>query len=233
MKMTTFTSIVSLTALAAGAACLLSGCASSANYNQADKTGQGIADYRAAIAGMKTQADATLKSLDQIETAASTNPRSAFEQYRKNVAALEKAIAKSRDRGQAMREKGDTYFSRWDNQSTTMKNPEIKQLADQRKAELRDAFDRIKKTSEPLNARLDPWVSDLKDIQNYLGNDLTIAGVAAAKKLFAKARADGADVNQATDSLMAELNSTSATLTPARVPEQPASKSPAPPKTGS
>ena len=45
--------------------------------------------------------------------------------------------------------------------------------------------------AEPLKAQFDPWLSDLKDLQKYLSNDLTISGVDAAKSLFAKTQAEG------------------------------------------
>ena len=62
-------------------------------------------------------------------------------------------------------------------------------------------------------------MSDLKDLQNYLSNDLTIAGVDAAKGQFAKTRADGVDVQKSMDGLVAELNTIAAALMPAKVAE--------------
>jgi len=56
----------------------------------------------------------------------------------------------------------------------------------------------------------------LKDLEKFLSNDLTVAGVDAAKGLFAKTRADGAEVQKSMDALIAELNTVSATITPAK-----------------
>ena len=50
-----------------------------------------------------------------------------------------------------------------------------------------------------------------------MSNDLTIAGVDAARGQFAKAKAEGAEVEKAMDALMAELNSLAAAVTPAKV----------------
>ncbi len=52
--------------------------------------------------------------------------------------------------------------------------------------------------------------------EKFLSNDLTIAGVDAAKGLFAKAKADGVEVQKSMDALIAELNSVAATITPAK-----------------
>ena len=96
-----------------------------------------------------------------------------------------------------------------------VRNETIRNLAVTRKAKLKDAFNTIAKVAEPLKAQFDPWMSDLKDLQKYLANDLTLAGVDSAKALIAKTRADGVQVQKSLDDLIAELNTVAATLTPA------------------
>ena len=59
-------------------------------------------------------------------------------------------------------------------------------------------------------------MSDLKDLQKYLSNDLTIAGVDAAKPLFAKTQNAGLEVQKSMDALVAELNTVAASITPAK-----------------
>ena len=98
-----------------------------------------------------------------------------------------------------------------------VKNPEIRKLAEERKAKLQESFASIRNYTEPLKAQFDPWMSDLKDLQKYLSNDLTIAGVDAAKGQFAKTRADGTEVQKSMDGLVAEINTIAAALTPAKV----------------
>ena len=202
-----------LTTLAAAA--LFTGCGSTAGYKQADKTGAGIAEFREEIMKGKKAIDDTMKALDQIAASATTDPRKAFEQYSKNVANLESAAAKARKRSQDMKDQGKAYFAQWEKEMTEVKNEEIRNLAVTRKAKLQETFDSIKKVAEPLRGQFDPWMSDLKDLQKYLANDLTIAGVDAAKSLFAKTRAEGVEVQKSMDALVAELNTVAATITPA------------------
>jgi len=196
---------------------LLSGCGTTANYKQADKTGAGIAEFRDEIVNSKKAVDATVKALDQIAVTANTNPRGAFEQYSKAVNNLESEAAKARKRAQDMREQGQAYFKNWEQQLAEVKNPDIRALATQQKAKLEDAFSMIKAASEPLKAQFDPWMSDLKDLRTYLSNDLTVSGVDAAKSLFTKTQAEGLEVQKSMDTLIAELNTVSAALTPAKV----------------
>lgn len=219
MKKTAFTTTLAL-ALTIGGGCLLVGC-KSANYKQADKTGEGIATFRAEVLNGKKAIDQTMAALDQVAASAATDPRKAYEQYSKSVANLESTANKVRKRSEDMRAQGKEYFDQWEKQLAQVKNPEIQQLAAQRKAKLNETFDNIKNVAEPLKAKFEPWMSDLKDLQTYLGNDLTVSGVDAAKSLFKKTRASGLEVQQSMDALIAELNTISATITAAKAQPQP------------
>ena len=214
---TKYIQIVTLAFSTVAAGVLFTACASTSGYKQADKTGAGIAEFRVEVVNGKKSIDATMKSLGDIATTANTNPRKAFEQFSKDVANLESTAAKIRKRGQDMKEQGAAYFKTWEQQMAQVSNPEIRALAEQRKAKLQESFDSIRKFTEPLKAQFDPWISNLKDLQKYLSNDLTIAGVEAAKPLFVKTQGEGLEVQKSMDGLLAELNTVAATLTPAKV----------------
>ena len=206
--------------LCAAVPAFLTGCGTTAGYKQADKTGAGIAEFREEIVNGKKAIDATMKSLGDIAATANTNPRKAFEQYSKDVSNLESTADKIRKRAQDMKEQGQAYFKQWEEQMAQVSNPDIRKLAEERKAKLQETFDSIRKYTEPLKAQFDPWMSDLKDLQKYLSNDLTVAGVDAAKSLFTKTTNGGLEVQKSMDGLVAELNTVSATLTPAKVEPQ-------------
>ena len=195
---------------------VLAGCGTTSGYKQADKTGEGIAEFREEIVNGKKAIDDTMKSLDQIAASATTDPRKAFEKFSKSVANLESTAGKVRDRGQDMKAQGKTYFTQWEKQMTEVKNEEIRSLAASRKAKLQATFDAIAKAAEPLKVQFSPWMSGLKDLEKFLSNDLTVAGVDAAKGLFAKTRAEGVEVQKSMDALIAELNTVFATITPAK-----------------
>ena len=165
---------------------LFTGCGTTAGYKQADKTGAGIAEFREEIVKGKTAIDNTMTALNQIAASANTDPRKAYEQYIKRLGDLNSAADRVKKRAQEVKEQGQAYFKQWEKQMAEVQNSEIRILAEQRKTKLQQTFDTIKQYTEPLKAEFDPWVSDLKDLQKYLSNDLTIAGVDAAKPLFAK-----------------------------------------------
>ena len=73
-------------------------------------------------------------------------------------------------------------------------------------------FGDIKKSTEPARDQFIPWLADLKDLQKYLSNDLTIGGIDAVKDLIAKTKAEGRAVQQSLDKVIAELNTVVATI---------------------
>jgi len=209
--------IATLAVTTVAATMLITGCGTTSGYQQADKTGAGVAEFRQEVLNGKKAIDNTMKALDQVAATANLNPRAAFQQYSQSLANLESVAEKARKRSADMKAQGQAYFAEWEKQMAEVKNPEIRNLAMQQKAKLQATFDSIKKYAEPLKAQFDPWLSDLKDLRTYLSNDLTISGVDAAKSLFAKTQAEGIEVQKSMDALVAELNTVAATLTPAQV----------------
>ena len=205
-----------LSLLSVAAVTVFFGCSSS-GYKQADKTSDVIAEFSSGIMNGKQAIDATLVSLNQVSETATTDPRKAFEQYSKDVAKLESAASRLRSISQDVKAQGKSYFANWEKQLADVKNPEIRNLALERKEKLQLSFDVIRQNVEPLKAKFDLWMSDLKDLEKYLGNDLTIAGLGAAKGLKNKTIKEGREVQKSIDALVVELNKVSASISAAKV----------------
>ena len=190
--------------------------ASAAGYKLADKAGASIAEFRNEIVDVKKEVDATLASLDKIVTQAAVDPRKAFKEFDKNIPRIDAAATKAKKRGTEMKEKGKDYFDKWEKELAAVNDPDIRKLADERKTELQAAFANIRSSMEPARDQFNAWLANLKDLQNYLSNDLTIGGIEAAKDLLAKNKSEGLAVQQSLDKVIAELNTVVATITPAK-----------------
>jgi hypothetical protein len=187
-----------------------------AGYKNADKTGASIAEFRDEIVNIKKEVDATVTALDKIVTTATTDPRKAFKEFDKAVPRVDDAAKKAKKRAEDMKARGQAYFKDWEKEMASVSNPEIRKLAEERKAKLQATFDSIRGFMEPARDQFNPWLADLKDLQKCLGNDLTIGGIDAAKELIGKAKTEGRGVQQTMDKVVAELNTVVATLTPAK-----------------
>jgi hypothetical protein len=209
--------VLAVAALGFAGFLLASASAHAAGYKLADKVGTGIADFRDEIVDVKKAVDVTMAALDKVVADASTDPRKAFKVFDSSVPKIDSAAAKAKKRSEAMKASGQKYFQAWEKDLAAVSDPDIRKLAEERKAKLQTTFDNIKTNLEPAREQFNTWLANLKDLQKYLGQDLTISGVDAAKDLIAKSKTGGVAVQETLDKVITELNTLVATLTPAKV----------------
>ena len=195
---------------------LASASANAAGYKLADKVGAGIAEFRDEIVDVKKAVDTTMASLDKIVADAASDPRKAFKEFDKSVPEIDSAAAKARKRAEDMKARGKKYFETWEKDLGSVNDPDIRKLAEERKAKLQAAFDNIKTTMEPARDQFNAWLGPLKDLQKFLSQDLTISGIDSAKELIAKSKKEGMAVQQSLDTVIGELNTVVAAITPAK-----------------
>lgn len=187
-----------------------------AGYKKADKMGAGIAEFRDEIVDVKKAVDTSLASLSQVVASAAENPRKPYEKFADSVDKIDAATAKARKRSEEMKERGQAYFKQWEKELSELTDPDVRKLADERKTKLQATFGQIRTAMEPARDQFNAWLADLKDLQKFLANDLTIGGIDSAKELIAKTKTEGAAVQQTLDKVIAELNTIAATVTPAK-----------------
>jgi hypothetical protein len=209
--------VARLVTLAVCAGVLLSACRTTApNYRQAERTGDRITAFRDEAINIQKAIDATAAALDELVDKAHVDPRGPFRQFGRAVEGVEKAHQASVRRADDMRAEGKVFFEQWQKEIATVNNPEVRQLAEERKATLEKTFRDISRVTVEARDDLRPWLNNVRDLQTLLGNDLTIAGIDSARSLIAKTKTEGAKVKLSFDTLIDELNSVTAAITPAR-----------------
>ena len=212
-------SVRTLTLATLGVAGLLlaGSSANAAGYKLADKVGADIADFRDEIVDVKKAVDTTLAALDKVVAQATTDPRKAFKTFDSSVSKIDSEAAKAKKRSDDMKARGKQFFDKWEKDIASVSDPEIRKLGEERKAKLQATFGNIRTTMEPARDQFNGWLANLKDLQKYLSQDLSIGGIDAAKDLIAKSKKGGTEVQQTLDKVIAELNTVVATITPAKV----------------
>jgi hypothetical protein len=209
---------LALVALLLALTCTL-GCKSTANYQQADKTGTKIGDLRRDVIAILAAVDDTETALDQVVQSANTDPRRPYKQFAKTVSRLEDANARANRRAEDMRAEGRVFFEQWHQEILALKNPQLQQLAQDRKETVEQTFRNISRLTVEAKEQFRPWMDNVKDLERFLGSDLSVGGIYASRQLVDQTRANAAKVTYALQSLIDELNSLEASMTPPR--EQP------------
>jgi hypothetical protein len=162
------------------------------------------------------QLDATGASLDELMRPDQTDVARAFETYKNNVGKMESMEKKFAKHAEQMKAQGIDYFDEWEKEGNEYKNPQIQQLSDERRAALGEIYDKIAKNSIGVNEAFKAYVSDVREIQTYLSNDLTPKGIAAISPTSEKVISEGdslklaiRNVQTAIQNARAEMSQTS------------------------
>lgn len=183
-------STVFLSALFFGAFISLTGCATTGTQ-LATKTTDSMANVEADYRQAALQIDATGMSLKELMNPGQADIQTAFQNYTRNVEKMESIGKQLDNHSQKMTVRGNEYFAEWEKQGSTYTNPQIRELSEQRRTELRALYSKIPETSIGVKGSMNDYLADIRDIQRYLSNDLTPDGVKTIKPIAEKAIKDG------------------------------------------
>jgi hypothetical protein len=137
------------------------------------------------------QFDATGASLDELTKPGQSDVKKAFNSCTDNISRIEKMEQVFAIHADEMKARGAEYFQEWQKEGNKYNNPQIRELSEQRRAELGEIYGKIAETSVAVKQPFKAYVSDVKEIQLYLSNDLTTKGIEAIAPVSRKAVDDG------------------------------------------
>jgi hypothetical protein len=192
----------------------LIGCATPETGPQAPTPRADFIEYRLIVVQSMSLMDVTLRSLDEISVQAHRDPRPAYAAFAKAVHRLEVDSIKVRARVHAMRARGDAYFEHWEEYLATVKNGQLRKLAEEHRPELKQSFEQLHLAATQIREGFRPFLSDLQKLRAVLEADPTLAHIDAQKGLILAAKDKGRQVQQGLDRILAELNTMTASLRP-------------------
>ena len=125
------------------------------------------------------QLDATNASLDELMKIGQSDVKKAFDLYTANTKKMEKMESDFGKHADEMKARGKDYFSEWQKEGSKYKNPQIQQLSEQRRNTLGNIYGQIAENGKGVRDAFKTYVSDIKEIQIFLSNDLTTGGIQA------------------------------------------------------
>ena len=145
---------------------------------------------------------------------ANTDPRPAYESFKKQFANTNKQAEKVRKRAADIRKQGQAYFKKWEDQFEKVSNPQMKQQFEQQKAEMVDKYQKIQQYSELVDADYKAFVQDISDIQVVLGVDLTAKGIKSVSDTVTQVTQQAQTIYGHIDTYVSILNEVSAAMSP-------------------
>ena len=187
---------------------------SSTGYKKAESTSSKITQTRTELTNASRQIDTTLKSLTSLIAADSTNADALFKQFSKEINAIEAQASKVRTTADSMHAQGATYFAAWEEDSALFQNPDMKAQADKRRLELQNDYKQINAYLKATGEAYQPFNSNLRDVERFLSNDLTVAGRASIKDPVQRLTNEGRITQKAIDNAIRVMDQVAAKLKP-------------------
>jgi hypothetical protein len=137
---------------------------------------------------MDAQIDKNKESLEALMMPSQLNIKNAYGVFADDVNATEQLATRLYKHTEEMATRGDEYFSEWERAYT---NVDIQALSEQRRIRMKEVYAQIPAASVGARGALETYVSDIREIQRYLSNDLTPQGIAAIGSIAERAVKDG------------------------------------------
>ena len=195
--------ILNLFTLAA-AVVLATGCASTGN-DKAASTSKSLAKSSHMIVSANALIDQTLAKLNDLVSNPNPDLRKQFDAFDSSVNDLGSKDLAVACQAKEMKAKGAEYFENWDKETAQIRNEDIRNRSEARQREVAANFARISQQYDETKTAFEPFMSDLRDVQKYLGTDLTAGGLVAIKDNAAKATREAVPVKESLARLSEEF----------------------------
>ncbi len=172
-----------------GTSTFMGGCATT-GMDRSVKASNSIRDVDSEIRKMIIQIDITAASLDSLILPGQTSLKKPFDTYSDNLARLDSEGKKVLKRTDELKERSKEYFEEWEKQGDAFTNPEIRELSAERRTKLAEIYARVPAAGHGIKGTYHAYLTDLKEIQKYLSNDLTPKGVEAITPVAKKSVQD-------------------------------------------
>ena len=199
------------TMLLLGTAAFLGGCATT-GMDRSVKTSDSIQEVDKDIRKMVVQSDVTATSLDSLVKAGQPDLKKSFDTYSDNLAKFDSQGKRVLKHVEEMKARKTEYFSEWEKQGDAYINPRIRELSEERRKKLAEMYAQVHTAGGGIKNAYLAYLTDLKEIQLYLSNDLTPKGVEAIAPVANKSFQDLEVLKTSLTPLIAALDGIKAEL---------------------
>lgn len=193
-----------LTAVAASLLQLSTGCAST-GPDTAQAAVASMSALETSLTAASAQIGTTLNALDQLIAKADADLRPEYDAYEKALDGLESAAESVRDEAARMRTKTQEQYAEWEKSQAAIQDADLKKRSEERRVELQKKQGEANERTQAFQQRFEGFVTKLKDIHTFLGNDLNTAGVESIEGSAKQATSEGTEIRESIGELAAKL----------------------------
>lgn len=190
----------------------VAGCAST----PVERKEASLVDLHDSMVAIRGQVDKTLASLNGLTSAPPDRLPATYQQFAKDTDKIAEQAATVDEESRQLRSRSAEWLAGWRKSQAEVQDPELKALSERRHAQALERIQNIDRSLAEAREAFAPFVANLQDVKQVVGNDLTPNGVAAVSgtAVVQNANQSGAAAARALDATIADLEVLSQTLTP-------------------
>ena len=192
---------------------LAAGCVSK-SYDKGTATATALQTSADAVAQTSSKVNDVLAALNDLTFKSQGDLRVQYDAFVSAAKNLDSATQTLDDKVVQMRDAAAAFAENWTNQIATITSPDLRQRSTDRMNEVTAKLKDVDGSYEGVKNSIKPFTSDLKDIQTYLGTDLTAGGLNTIKDIVAKTKVDAVPLRDSIKQLQASFTGLSAALSP-------------------
>jgi hypothetical protein len=198
-------SLITLSSILIIVTIIIGGC-SSTGMERSEKTSTTMETMDKDIKIVIAQLDITGASLEALMRPNQQEIKKTYESFKENVSKMENKEKDFINHADEMKNRGKEYFSEWEKEGNEYKNPQIQALSDQRRDELGSIYNGVAESSVGVKEAYRIYLSDIREMQIYLSNDLTSKGIETIAPVARKIVSDGYNLKYALTNLQKAID---------------------------
>jgi tetrahydromethanopterin S-methyltransferase subunit B len=192
---------------------LLAGCVSH-SYDKGAATSNALSSTATAVSLVSTNVNGVLASLNNLTFKSAGDLRNQYDALVSASKDLDSSMANLDSKVVSLRATAADYLNNWTNQMAAIQSEELRKRSSERKDEVSGKISDVETSYQGVTNSLAPFTSDVKDIQTYLGTDLTPTGLNTIKDIVSKTKVDAVPLRDSIKKLQGSFDSLSASLSP-------------------
>ncbi len=208
----------------------LGGCKTT-GQQRSETTQDELIQFRSSTVSMRDNLAAALRELDQLVSKADVDPKPHYESFQNLVVSTRKSNERTRAGVKDVKRSGDDYFTRWEQELSSIASPEVKQRAEERRKELALEYQKIEEAMTRAEEKVAPLMSKLADLNTYWSHDLTPHGITTMADVARQASKDGEEAAKLLEGVLGEVDKVASALKVSTPPPPEAQPAAAPPTT--
>lgn len=169
-----------LYSLSVSLAALVLGCKSAEPHDRAATTADHVVALGNAAGEAQVNLDKAANALDDVSAKAAVDPVTAFDAYKKSLAAFSDSYMAMKNKRAAIADSARTWFDDFQKQNGLIQDEDLRKLGEDRLATFRAKIDDVKKQVDELVTSTDAVETQMNNLRTFLSNDLTADGIKSA-----------------------------------------------------